>query len=406
MQWGLKNLIKGKGLLIPNLEAGVALRNLTRSGHKLTLSFLSLAMGATLISLILQLDRMIQKEFLLDATKPGLFIFDIQEEQIDALDEFSKTLGTPISAITPMVRARLETVNGEKFVRKNNNVKFRGEEDDEGRSRNTGLNLSYRSYLSPSEKIVEGEPFPENNQDFNRPALVSVEKRWSERMGISIGDKVTFDVQGVEIEGKIHNIREVKWTSFYPNFFVNVEPGFLDGAPKTFLAVLPAGFANKKLAFQREAVLKFPNISFIDVEELVGKLASLFEKSRQAIELISFLSLGVGLVILYGLSHDQVYRRYYDLALMKTLGLTSGRLRLHLIIEFGTLFAVAMVSGLFLGWLIAQLIGTEVFKLSLSIDWVRILVPGLLLSVLCLGTIILSSWRAVSARPRELLSDS
>jgi predicted lysophospholipase L1 biosynthesis ABC-type transport system permease subunit len=144
----------------------------------------------------------------------------------------------------------------------------------------------------------------------------------------------------------------------------------------------------------------------VDVEELMGKLTSLFEKSRQAIEVISWLSLSIGLVILYGLCHDQVYRRYYDLALMKTLGLTSGPLRKLLMIEFGFLFSMALSVGFFLGWVMAVLIGDKVFKLAWSVDWNKILMPALLLSLLCLATIVISSWRALKARPRELLSDS
>jgi putative ABC transport system permease protein len=105
----------------------------------------------------------------------------------------------------------------------------------------------------------------------------------------------------VEVEGIIRNFREVKWTSFYPNFFVNVEPGFIDDAPKTYLAVLPQGPKETKRYFQREAVGKFPNISFVDVEEIIGKLAASFDKSRKAIEVISALSLIVGLVILWPL---------------------------------------------------------------------------------------------------------
>src|SRR5690606_15529119 len=169
----------------------------------------------------------------------------------------------------------------------------------------------------------EGDPFPVAASSEQRAAFVSIEKRFAQRMGLKLGDKVTFDVQGVEVEGEVRNFREVKWTNFYPNFFVNVEPGYIDEAPKTYLAVLPQGPAEVKRSIQRDAVEKFPNISFIDVEELISKLATLFEKSRQAMEVISWLSLGVGLVILYGLSHDQVYRRYYDLALMKTLGFSS-----------------------------------------------------------------------------------
>lgn len=406
-QWILKKIIGNRGLLLPSIENGIALRSLTRSGHKLTLSFLSLAMGATLISLILQLDKMILKEFAVDSQKPSLFIFDIQEEQIAPLTEMAKVNMTPLAYVTPMIRARLERVNGKKYVKQKKAYDFRSqEEDEEARFRNNSLNLTYRDYLTDSEKIIEGEPFPIGGASDERLPYISIEKRWSERMNLALGDKLTFDVQGVEFEGEVRNIREVKWTTFYPNFFVTIEPGMIEAAPKTFLAILPSVLKESKISLQRKAVETFPNISFIDVGELVGKLSGLFEKSRQAIEVISWLSLAVGLVILYGLSHDQVYRRYYDLALMKSLGFTAGRLRLNLLYEFGALFLSAMGLGLFLGWGIAQLIGKEVFKLSPSVDWERILYPALLLTVLCLATILISSWRAVRAKPRELLSDS
>jgi putative ABC transport system permease protein len=407
VQFGLRKFIQNRGLLLPDIETGVAIRNIIHSGHKLTLSFLSLAMGATLISLILQLDSFIQKEFTLDESKPSLFIFDIQEDQIGPLKEFAKENGTELEGVTPMIRARLEKVNGKFFTRSEDKGALRTREEEvEARMKNRGINLTYRRELSPAEVIVEGEPFPEANQQADRPAFVSVEKNYAKRLGLKIGDGVTFDVQGVDVEGVIKNFREVKWTSFYPNFFVNVEPGYIDEAPKTYLAVLPQGKKDIKRFFQREAVGKFPNISFVDVEELINKLSVLFEKSRQAIEVISWLSLAVGLVILYGLSLDQVYRRYYDLALMKTLGFSPGSLRKQLIIEFGFLFVFAMSVGFFLGWLMALLIGREVFKLEWGIDWPLMFYPGFFLSILCLVTILISSWRAVQAKPRELLSDA
>lgn len=404
----LRKMIGSKGLLLPTIENGLALRSFTRSGHKMTLSFLSLAMGATLISLILQLDKMILSEFSFDEKRPSLFLFDIQEDQLDPLKKLFEANQSPLAFVTPMIRARLEMVNGKKFERKKRDIDLRSreEDNDDTRFRNNGLNLTYRNYLTDAEKIVEGDPFPVNGNIEERLPYVSLEKRWSQRMGVSIGDKLTFDIQGVEFEAVVLNIKEIKWTTFYPNFFVTIEPGIIDGAPKTFLAVLPSSSKEQKISLQRLTVEKFPNISFIDVEEIVKKISNLFIKSRKAIEIISWLSLLVGLVILYGLSHDQVYRRYYDLALMKSLGFTSYQLRLNLLYEFGTLFMSALGLGFFLGWVLAQLIGKEIFKLSYSIDWSRMIYPGIFLTILCLSTILISSWRAVKARPRELLSDS
>jgi len=404
LQWWLRRLTKGRGLLFPSVESGVALRGIMRSGHKLTMSFLSLSLGATLISFVLQLDHKIQGELALSATKPSLFLFDIQEDQALELVDFADKKGTPLEALTPMIRARLEKLNGKKFEKKKSSFSMRSRDDsDDPRLKDNAVNLTYRERLSDAEKIIEGKPFPDSSDPDIAP--VSVEKRWAQRMGISLGDKLTFDVQGVEFEGHVQNIKEIRWTSFYPNFFLTVAPGYLEGAPKNFLAVLPNTFAGSKTEFQREVVSRFPNISFIDVEELIKKLSGIFEQSRQAIELISWLSLFVGVVILYGLIHDQVYRRHYDLALLKSLGFTQGRLLLYLFIEFGSLFFVSVLLGFSLGWLMANVLGLEIFKLSFDIDASRMLIPMVLLSILCLLTLTLSSWRAVRAKPRELLSD-
>jgi putative ABC transport system permease protein len=400
----IKKSVQGRGLLNPGLEMGLALRGILRSGHKLVLSFLSLCMGATLITLILQLDHKIGEELSLTGSKPGLFLFDIQEEQIDQFVSFAKGMKAPLEAVTPVIRARLEKVNGKIFRKKKNPFRVsEGDDEDAEREKDNSLNLTYRGYLTPSEKIVAGKAFEGPPGEIAR---VSLEKRWAGRMGLSLGDKLEFDVQGVPLEGIVYNIKEIKWTSFYPNFFVSLEPGFLEPAPKTFLAVLPPVDGETKRLFQREAVKKFPNVSAIDVEELTGKIATLFERSRKAIEIISWLSLGIGLIILYGLSHDQVYRRSFDLALLKSLGLTPQRLRLQLIFEFGSVFLLSLVLGFFLGWLMANLLGQEVMRLPWSTDAGKMILPGILLSILCLLTILVSSWRAVRLKPRELLADT
>jgi putative ABC transport system permease protein len=407
LQWFLRKFISNKGFLIPTIENGLALRSIVRSGHKMTLTFLSLTLGSTLISFILQLDSMILNEFTFDVKKPSLFIFDIQEEQVDSFTTFAQNTGASLSNLTPMIRARLEKVNGIKFVKNRSDFDPRSNDgDDEDRLRNNGVNLTYRRHLNDSERIIKGEPFPEGEVQSDRLPYISLEKRWSQRMNISIGDQLTFDIQGVEFKGIVRNLREVKWTSFYPNFFVTIEPGPIEAAPKTFLAVLPRGPRKLKLSLQRQTVSKFPNISFIDVEELVSKLTDLFKKSRQAVVLISWLSLFVGLLILYGLSHDQVYRRKYDLALLKSLGLSSLQLRLNLLYEFGGLFLTSLGLGLFLGWLIAQVIGKEIFKISFGVDWFNVFIPAVFLSFLCLITILLASWRSVREKPLILLSDS
>ena len=398
-------ILPTKSLSFLNLNTGIASRSFIRSGHKLIFSFISLVMGISLISLIFQLDFLIKREFSLDENKPSLFLFDIQEEQLEDLKLLASKLGLQVTSVTPLIRGRIDKVNGVKFGRQiDNTLDQSREEEFEARTKNRGINLTYRKGLSSSEKIVEGLPFPEQheNQEF---AYLSLEEKFAKRMKINLGDQIVLDVQGIEIQGIVRNLREVKWTSFHPNFFVNVQPGFIDEAPKTYLAVLPKMYSAHKFDFQKASIKEFPNISFIDMDQLVKKISILFEKSRQAVELISWLSLAIGFVILYGLCHDQVFRRSYELSLLKTLGFGFRSLLSQLLIEFGFIFLFATGLGLFLGWLLATIIGLEVFKILLSFDFSHYLILIWMLIFLCFATIFIVSWKTLKRSPRELLSD-
>ncbi len=390
-----------------NLNIGLSLRNFIQSGHKLNLSFIALVLGISLISLIFQLNFLIKKEFTLTDNKPSLFLFDIQEDQLSDLKKLGREKGLELSGVTPLVRGRIEKLNGFKFSRTEEKWdNSNREEEIEARTKNRGINLTYRQSLSPSEKIIAGTPFPETVPEGQNFSYLSIEERFAKRMGIKLGDKIIFDIGGVEIEGIVRNLREVKWTSFYPNFFVNLQPGFIDDAPKTYLAVLDRSFSHKKIDFQKASVNKFPNISFIDMEQLIQKLSELFEKSRRAVELISWLSLFIGFVILFGLCQDQIFRRTYDMALLKSLGFGYFSVLSQIMIEFGFVFFMATGLGIFLGWFLGAIIGLEVFKINLAFDFSHYVVLFLFLIFLCLATIFLVSWKTIAKNPRELLSDN
>jgi putative ABC transport system permease protein len=133
-----------------------------------------------------------------------------------------------------MIRSRILKVNGLDFERKLDikNYKTR-EEEREARFRNRGVNLTYRDKLTASEEIREGKPFS-GKLDPNMAEL-SVEFRYADRLGFKLGDEISFDIQGLEVKGRIVNFRSVQWTSFQPNFFIIMQSGFLEEAPKTFI---------------------------------------------------------------------------------------------------------------------------------------------------------------------------
>ena len=73
----------------------------------------------------------------------------------------------------------------------------------------------------------------------------------AQRLGIDVGARLTFDVQGVPIEAEVTSLRKVDWQSFTTNFFVVFSPGALDGAPATFVATARTPAATDHLRRRR-----------------------------------------------------------------------------------------------------------------------------------------------------------
>ncbi|HRO68617.1 MAG TPA: FtsX-like permease family protein, partial [Pseudobdellovibrionaceae bacterium] len=197
--------------------------------------FLALGLGSLLMNILPQIKVSLQKELQVEgsAKLPSLFMFDIQDEQLPKLEGILKGKNTELIHLSPLIRSRLIAVNGTPYERTlQAETTFRTrEEENEARFRNRGVNLSYRAGLADSEELVEGRPI-QGRWDMNseKPPELSVERRYAERMGLKIGDTLRFDVQGVEIDGVIVNLRKVRWTSFQPNFFILIQDGALNDA--------------------------------------------------------------------------------------------------------------------------------------------------------------------------------
>src|SRR5262249_31689239 len=141
--------------------------------------------------------------------------------------------------------------------------------------KNRTFNLTYRSELSESETLAVGKdfsPIPYEWETADELPEISLEVRFANRLKIHLGDSMSFDVQGVPVEGRVVLMRRVKWLSFQPNFFVQFQPGVFNDAPKSFLASIPKLEAAEKDVLQNEIVRRFPNISVIDVSQAIARI--------------------------------------------------------------------------------------------------------------------------------------
>lgn len=351
---------------------------LDQPASRMTL-FLVLSLTTVLMSLLPQLEYSIKNEFVMDPNyqRPALFLFDIQDEQLDPLKQLIEEHKGEMVSLSPLIRARLLQINGANFEKRiqSTDVLTR-EEEQEARMRNRGLNLSYRSGLAKSEQIVDGRML----EDHPDKIEFSLEQKYADRMKIRMNDELTLDVQGVEVKGRVVNLRKVRWTSFEPNFFILVNESALKDAPKVWLTGVTKFNDEQKLRFQSDLSEKISNISVIDVERVAMDLFGWVEKISWTFSGMSFLALLVGFFVLLSTLMIQIGQRESEMRLYNILGANNSDLFKILSFEYSIIVFLALMSGALLSTIVSEVLSLYIFDKHVQLNF-----PSLIKSTLAIG---------------------
>ncbi|MBC8258267.1 MAG: FtsX-like permease family protein [SAR324 cluster bacterium] len=387
----------------------LAFRNLQRNRSGAISCFLALALGTLLINLIPQIYQGLQEEVNRpeDHRIPSLFLFDIQPDQIAILHKVLKKEQLKLNFVSPMVRARLEKVNGEDFSTNQEISPRTREAEREQHIRGHTLNLSYRTKLSESESIVAGRALATSfDWDAGVPAEVSLEEKYAERIGLKLGDLLTFNVQEVIVEAKIVNLRRVKWNSFQPNFFILFQPGVLDDAPATFLGALGGLDQSRRLYLQNLIVSEFPNVSVIDVTRMVQRVLKISDQMILALRLMAYLSILAGLVVVFSIARHEVEGRLWELNLLKVLGAKFSDIQKMIQIEFAVLGILAGLFGVAASLIMSYGLAWWFFENIWKWTWEISFISVVGVTALSIGVASLATGRTLKSSPLSLLRSS
>ncbi|MCB0309080.1 MAG: FtsX-like permease family protein, partial [Bdellovibrionales bacterium] len=306
-----------------NFKLRYALLELTRKPLETTTVFVALGLGGMLPMLISTLESTLNIEFSFESNqnRASLFLFDIQEEQVESLDKHMKTLNSPLVTISPLIRARLQTVNGKPYERADTDGLQTRESERNARSGNRTFNLTERQKLSESETVSKGRYFL-NRFDPKKQALaeISLEEQFAKRMDLHIGDHLGFDVLGATQEGEVVGLRRVKWVTFQPNFFIQFQEGVFDGAPKTYLASMGAMSMDQMIDIQNHIVQYFPNVSIVDVGRVVDQILEVSNQMSTGLEIMALLVLLCSVVVFFSIQAFHVQRARVERKTLRLLG--------------------------------------------------------------------------------------
>ena len=387
-----------------------AVGNVTRPGSQAVSMTIAIGIGVMVVITVSLVERSLLAQVGENrpTDAPTFFFIDIQPDQVEGMVSLlRRRSGDPAPQLTPLVRSRLSAVKDEP-------VKFEpmSEEEEqqaktvqkEERRRKWFLTreyvLTFLQDLPKDNKVIQGEWW-KPGQVLTTP-LISIEEDAARQLGVTVGDTIELDIQGIPITGEISSIRSVEWGNMSTNFFMIVSPGALEGAPHTYVATARVA-PSDEVPLQQAVVAAFPNVTAINIGDVLDSFARVLDRLSLAIRAVAlFCVLSGGLVMAAALAATR-YRRLYESVILKALGATRGVIARSFALEYAMLGALGGFLGIALASVLSWAVLETVFDLSWSLQ-PDVLAVGFVATVLLTLLVgFLSTYRILGQPPLAVL---
>ncbi|MCB1033477.1 MAG: FtsX-like permease family protein, partial [Acidobacteria bacterium] len=398
--WGLSRLADRLPRRRQRLFLRQGLAALGRPGAATLGAIVALGMGVMVVLGMTLVERHLsgQLKTNLPETSPSAFLVDIQPDQWPGIQELLAQSGAEAVDSLPVVIARLTAVAGvpvEELARRQE------ETAPEDRDRRWALTreqrLTYSERLAEDNRILAGKLWSDPEAE-----EVSVEAGFADELGVGVGDRLAFDIQGVPLELLITSIRSVQWETFQLNFFLVVEPGALEDAPQ--FRVATARFPKDlEQPFQDRLAGAFPNVTMLRIREILEKIGAVLDRLALGVRFLGGFTVIAGLIILAGAVSAANSRRGREVALFKTLGLTRSGVVATFAVEYALIGLTAGIVGATAGGFLAWTVLTR----GMEIEWRFLPLP--FLSALVLSPLLTAlagcaaSLQALRVSPQRVL---
>ncbi|NYT74800.1 ABC transporter permease [Halomonas sp. QX-2] len=327
---------------------------------------------------------------------PNYFAINIQPSERDPFEAAVSPRVETQSTLYPMVRGRVIAINDQP-PREAVPPDARGDN-----SLRRELNLTWQSEVPEGNQVVAGEWFTPAQLGSNsgsessdesqgwmsavetapqlEPVPISMEDGLAERLGLSIGDEMTFSVGSDEITTQITSLRSLNWDSFQPNFFVIFPPDVLEQFGHSYITAFHLPEAEQELI--RELITDFPGVSLLNVDAILGQVRDVLAQVTRAVELVLALVLLAGISVLYAALTASRPVRAHESGLLRVFGAGSRMISRVQGAEYALL---GFASGL-MGAVLAELTSAVLYIYLLDLTprlhlglWVFLPVGGALL---------------------------
>lgn len=377
-----------------------AINSLHRPGNQTRIILLAVGLGTFVVLSVqlLQVNLVRQFDFASNSSLPALFINDIQRSQKDGVAELIRQHTGEEPELIPTLRGRIAAIDGQPVDF--NQREIRRQSGQLGRE----FIFTYRPDLNDNEKIIAGKFWEPTPVASDVDAEVSIGDTMQGVMGMNVGSLVTFDVLGRKLTARVTSVRKFDARRTRTAFMFVFRPGVLENAPQTFVCPVTAKLsASERGRLQFQLLERFPNISSIDVVDVLTAIQKLLSNFTLAVSAIGVFVVISGLLILLGSVALTKSQRIYENAVLKTLGAKRMTLAIILFTEYGLIGFLSGIIGATFAGLLSWSVTRFIFAIDFEIDW-NLLVFGVLIETILVMLIgAASSFDVLFRKPLSIL---
>lgn len=402
-------LLTGFGLLVQRLAAklrrakptslALAIASIGGPGSLARAIAVSLGLGLGLLVATALIYRALLKEIEgnIEADAPAYYFVDVEESDIGKFGDTVKAI-VPDAKLddAPMLRGRIVALKGVPAEKV--------EADPDARWVLSGdRGLTYTDAVPPASTLVEGTWWP---KDYSGSPLVSFDAELAKGLGLKLGDTITVNILGRNVDAKIASLRKIDWESLAINFVMVFSPNTLAGAPHRALTTLelPKGtdpaLEGKVIQALSE---RFPLVTAVKVGDIVAAAKELLAKVMTAIKATAGVTLLIGAAVLAGAVAAGQQQRKYLAVLYKTLGATRWRIVSAELLEFGLLGLATALLSVLIATITAWALCKWAFDVTFVFSPLAVLETVLLALALVLTVGALTTWRLLSVKAAPYL---
>ena len=376
-----------------------SLLNLFRPQNQTLILILAIGIGTFLISTLYFTKDLLLSQASLESNRdsPNIILLDIQSEQTENVAKTIEENNLRVLSKVPIVTMRVESLNGISV----NEIRKDTASQVNGWILNHEFRVTYRDSLIASEELAAGDFVTQvNTAD---PVPISVSDNFANDAKVEVGDLVNFNVQGVLLKTVVGSIRTVDWSRMQMNFSIVFPRGVLEDAPQFGVITTNAPDESASAALQQKIVKRFPNISILDLRQILTVIENILDKISWVINFMAFFSILTGIIVLIGAVRTSKYQRIKESVLLRTLGARSSQILKILALEYVYLGILGALTGIILSLISSQLLAYLVFDTVFvpSLFPFLVLFPAITLLVVIIG--LSNSASVIKSPPLQVL---